>query len=423
MVSYAAAISHGPSDLSYITGESVHKKHPEKIHFLCDHGLPPGLSASGIWEMMRLQCEGHPSIKKHVIQIMISPDPEHTRDFTMDDWHQLWLDYVKEFDRRVITGKNGKILAPQTNVAGSSYTVWLHQDSESGVYHIHADVCRVDLDGKTARDWKIDVRAREAAEQVAINRGWTTAAERHVENRAEVQEDVDYILRTMSEWSWEVYVSRLMARGYTVHERRDEEGELHGYSLVRDNRKYKASELGEGRHYMVSTIEDTWKRLHGKAPAEKVKSPVATPAETPAKTQKKPKKESQKTVEKPAEEVLRPLEKDHRDYTQWFENSHRKTIDVNGNIFERFIPIEIDDLIDNEIDYREILNHEPLTNLVRAYFTALMTPDNVGSGGGGTTSDMPWGRDPKEDEREFALRCIRVAKTKIKPVYKTGVKR
>ena len=39
MIAKAKAISHGINDLRYITGESQHKKHPEKIYRVLDNLL------------------------------------------------------------------------------------------------------------------------------------------------------------------------------------------------------------------------------------------------------------------------------------------------------------------------------------------------------------------------------------------------
>ncbi len=36
-------------------------------------------------------------------------------------------------------------------------------------------------------------------------------------------------------------------------------------------------------------------------------------------------------------------------------------------------------------------------------------------GGGGTSSDLPWGRDPDEDDRRFAYRCMMQAHKMLKP--------
>ena len=43
-------------------------------------------------------------------------------------------------------------------------------------------------------------------------------------------------------------------------------------------------------------------------------------------------------------------------------------------------------------------------------------------GGGGTSSDLPWGRNPDEDDRRFAYRCMMQAHKMLKPsLPKRGV--
>jgi hypothetical protein len=48
-------------------------------------------------------------------------------------------------------------------------------ESNSGVPHLHAAVCRMDEDGKINNDHNIHLRAQWAAERVAKKRGWITA--------------------------------------------------------------------------------------------------------------------------------------------------------------------------------------------------------------------------------------------------------
>ena len=51
MIAKAKAISYGINDLRYITGESKHKKHPEKIYRVLDNLLPPGTGRYGDLEL------------------------------------------------------------------------------------------------------------------------------------------------------------------------------------------------------------------------------------------------------------------------------------------------------------------------------------------------------------------------------------
>lgn len=62
------------------------------------------------------------------------------------------------------------------------------------------------------------------------------------------------------------------------------------------------------------------------------------------------------------------------------------------------------DYFNDEFDYQELINWQDLQNLAMAYFTLIASPYEVtsGGGGGGSQSDLKWGRDPEEDEIEFA---------------------
>ncbi len=142
MIAKAKAISHGINDLRYITGESQHKKHPEKIYRVLDNLFPSEPDAMGIWNSMQLTLSQHRPIKNSVIRIELSPSPEHTQFFDIEDWQKLWQDFAEEFDKQVITSKDGKVRSCPTNLTNSKYTVWLHTESEGGVPHLHAAVCR-----------------------------------------------------------------------------------------------------------------------------------------------------------------------------------------------------------------------------------------------------------------------------------------
>lgn len=147
------------SDTSLVS--PIKKKHPEKIFRIHDNLLPSKMDAYGIWSAMQLHLGQYRKLKNSVITIRISPSRENTKHFNEDDWLKLWQDFVTEFDKPRMTDKNGKGVSVQTNIANSIHTVWLHHDAEGGVYHLHADVCRRDINGKTNDDSMIhDVHRR-----------------------------------------------------------------------------------------------------------------------------------------------------------------------------------------------------------------------------------------------------------------------
>ena len=203
MIAKAKAISYGINDLRYITGESKHKKHPEKIYRVLDNLLPPDLDAMGIWNSMQLTLSQHRPIKNSIIRIELSPSPEHTSFYDIEDWQKLWHEFAEEFDKQTITGKDGKVRSSPTNLANSKYTVYLHMESKGKVPHLHAAICRFDENGNINNDHNIHLRAQRAAERVAVKRGWKTAEEIRSRNIPEVSRECMEVLRTMPSWSWE----------------------------------------------------------------------------------------------------------------------------------------------------------------------------------------------------------------------------
>lgn len=400
MIGKAASISHGINDIRYITGESRHKEHPELIYHVKDNLLPCELDAQGIWDLMKA---GAP-MKKNVIRMEISPAAEHTRNFTMQDWQKLWDDFVKEFDKIELEDENGKVYSHKTNIANSIYTVWLHYESDSGIPHLHAAVCRKDRDGKTNNDHNIHIRAQDAAQAVAIRRGWITAAEIHRINTDKIADDLTEILRAMPSWSWNDYAARIRAKGYTIMIRPGKKGP-YGYSIGKGKARFKASELGTGRKLTASRIEDTWNKLHSQS-AVKLAQPV------------------KKSETKPVAPVVSP-DKQVLDYTSWQEGTSRYELTHGGKISQFYIPNDVMQVFDDEFDYREIVNWQELTDMAIALFVGLTALDTVstGSGGGGSSNDDNRRDRKDEEEIERARRCARAAAAHLGKTQKSGRRR
>lgn len=404
MIAKAKAISHGINAIRYITGESQNKKHPEKIHRILDNLLPSQPDTMGIWNSMQLTLSRFRPIKNSVIRIELSPAAEHTLFFNVEDWQKLWQDFVAEFDKQMIIGKDGKVRSCPTHLANSKYTVWLHTKSEGGVPHLHAAVCRMDEDGNINNDHNIHLRAQRAAERVAKKRGWTTAAQVRNSNIHQVNHDCMEVLKSMQSWSWEAYKNALVRKGYAVHERKDGNGILRGYALVNGNTKYKASELGVGRNLMISKLPKTWEKLH-------YQSRVSTLSNKPKETQ---------TEQTPKASVS-------ANYTQ-YNTCHSGTVLYTLNHENQnhhfYIPEKVLDRFNEEFDYRHTANSQELTDMAVAIFVGLIETPNVatGGGGGGSQSDLPW-RDKDEDDLQCAHRCARAASRLLGKKSKTGLKR
>lgn len=405
MVAKAASISHGINCIRYISGESKNKENPELIYRVKDNLLPCELDAQGIWDLMKA---GAP-MKKNVIRMEISPAMEHTENFTMQDWQKLWNDFVKEFDKIELEDENGNVYSHKTNIANSIYTVWHHYESDSGIPHLHAAVCRKDRFGMTNNDHNIHIRAQEAAQNVALQRGWITAAEIHRMNADKVADDLMDILRAMPSWSWNDYAARIRAKGYTIMIRPGKKG-VYGYSIGMGKARFKASELGTGRKLTASRIENTWNKLHSQS-AVKSAQPVKKSGTKPvAPVVSKP-------VVSPVKQVL--------DYTSWQEGTSRYELTHVGKTSQFYIPNDVMQVFDDEFDYREIANWQELTDMAVALFVGLTALDTIstGSGGGGSSNDVNWRDRKDEDEIERARRCARAAASRLGKTPKSGRRR
>lgn len=155
------------------------------------------------------------------------------------------------FDGQTIRDKDGKVVSGKTNVSGSKSSVWLHEESRSGIPHLHVIVSRVDERGNINNDHAIHLRAQRAAEKVALQRGWTTAMHVHEDNIPKVSADCMEALRELSVWSWEGYRKRLA--GYTSEQ---DIQELDGLTE-------KISGQINGLHNLLDEIKDLREEMHG----------------------------------------------------------------------------------------------------------------------------------------------------------------
>ncbi len=415
MIAKAKSISHGINNIRYITGESFTKKHPELIHNVANNLMPNNLDAYSIWDIMSFQLARHPKLKNGVIRIELSPDKESTKDFTLDDWKKLWDDFVDEFDSYVYYDKNHKIVSPRTNIKNSTYTVWFHQDSKSGVPHLHAAVCRVDGDGNINNDHNIHLRAQRAAFCIDHRYGWKSSMEAREENVSDVVKDCNDILRSMQYYNLKEYL-RLLAMRYGVKVRYDKDGKERGYSVKKGNSTYKASELGIGRHFTITNLEKTWRNLHMEMEQQREeRQRMEDKRQSSSKTSfVGEKSQTFKPSSTLSESYNYPRPEDYEDYHKGRE---RMDITYNGKDYRYYLPKEVVNLFNDEFDPQETSNSKDLINFAIVLFVGLVggvPQPHVGTGSGGTTSDLPW-RKKDEDELSWARRCARYAKMEIKP--------
>lgn len=215
------------------------------------------------------------------------------------------------------------------------------------------------------------------------------------------------LLKMMPHWSWDEYAYLLRQRGYDVHLRCDKDGVVRGYVLAKGNAKYKASELGYARKLTAKNIENTWSSFHqGKVDARYTFQVARKVKPSEQTTIIGVKSKSEATLSKPVEKPKPKIET----YSEWQPDTTRVSVSLNDGAYDRFVPKDVSRYFEDEFDYRFVGNWKELTNLAIAYFTMLAAPEVSVSGGGGSTgNDLKWGRDPREDEMEWAHRCAQAA--------------
>ena len=440
MIAKATAISHGINALRYITGESAHKKHPEKIHYIATCFFDGAFTARSMLEAIKFKCADYSRLKNNIIRIEISPAEEYTRDFTDDDWRQLWEEFAEAFDNQeILDEKTCKVISPKTYIARSKATVWLHRDSASGIPHLHAAVCRVDEFGNLNNDHQIHLRAQRAAERIAKRRGWATANDKRFDYVRQASQDCTDALTAMYSWKWEWYVARLRDKGYDIRERRDSNGVLHGYTLRKGNVVIKASEL-RGRAFTVSRLEDTWRKLHAQKnvdtttqKTQRTSTATNTDSTRTSRMQDEQTRQTQipttpRIVASPTPQAAPTPKLNYAtliDYTQYRAGTTSYMLERDGKEQRFYIPEKVLEFFDNEFDYRATANWQELTNLAVALFIGMAGgPASAPSGGGGGSStNNNWGRDKDEDDFRWARRCAKAAAQKLGKQPKSGLKR
>lgn len=211
----------------------------------------------------------------------------------------------------------------------------------------------------------------------------------------------------MPSYDWNDYKHNLENRGYTVHEQRDKQGVLHGYTILRGNSRFKSSTLGKGRNLTIPKLEATWKKLHPVAPSiDKPNYTIGTTKTTERKSFTEHNSARQSVAQSKPE----------------MPSVFRKILSVGDKNYSFTMPMEAYTAMkeaiespDESVPVENVLNVAML--LFMNYVDAATTVSESCGGGGSTLSN--WGRDDHEDERERARRCAQYAKWLCKPIKRS----
>lgn len=438
MISLVRSIGHSGHYLPYMTGESERKKNPELVYHVCDNLLSPQLDAHAILESFKYACRGHPNMKNIGVEMMFSPPPQYTKDYSIGNWAELTREYIHELDSFEIKDSDtGKLYSGKTNFENSKYSSYVHYESKSGVPHVHIGMCRVDDDGKTNNDHMIHLRAQWAAERVAIRHGWTTAQQVHEQHVKELNKICEGILKNMAIYSFDDYCAALRSKGYMVSVK---EGNT-GYAIIVGSSKVKGSELN-GRHYTIPNLPKQWAKFRMEEEEEKKKQnekkPVQvkpkptfyvddafdfTPKPKPETTEQTPK------VQTPKEHSQQSSHSANTPLGGYFEPRSGCSLfrfKYDGVEYRRYLPNSFIREIDDEYDYRffeDVDTHKGLACVIFAGIYAGLMAQAPATGGGGGGQSSGWGRKKDEDEEDWKRRSIALANGIRPKKRKTGIRR
>ena len=408
MIMLAKVVPYGGNAVRYALEK-------EKAIVVKVNHMPEGIEPTAIWYMMKHHCQLHQqdrtvgrALERLMVQFVISPSKEETKNFTMNDWANLQDESLETMDSLGLIPKGMKNEV-KTNFRNSMNVGGLHSDSKSGTLHLHMDCCRVDLDGNTNDVHDIHKRAMMAAEIINMRHGWKQPKEIREMRKEEIKDFCEYTLRNMQEFDIDYYFKLLRMKGYEVTPRFDKDKKLVGYTIGKNASVFKASEVG--RRYMASQLEASWKKLHP-APTQvmvKPASPTVIPSTRPTRPVTPMPTFTQTKVQLSVQPKPTPA-------------NSVFNIDTGSEVKKVWIPNSVKDIFFNEAqvpDGNDIATVENVAHtamlLFAGYIYAATSMSESCGGGGGSTPESDWGKKDDEDERMFARRCLLMAHSMYKP--------
>lgn len=425
MIAKGKAIQHGFAMLNYV----LEKDKAKPIRF---NNIQHPLTPQDVWLEMQLHralmgasTRNSHQLKCDTLRFEISPQNKETEGWTDDDYRAL-LDELNQEMKNLNYDPNTGEQVHNFDLDNTQYIAAIHYDSQGGIRHIHVVANRVDMDGHVIDDHYLGKRILAAVHAINLRHGWVLPEDIHEEHLQQINEACMEALAKMKSFSWEQYGYELAKKGLRLKTRKDSNGKVVSYNIMMGNSKFKASILGISRNLTAAKIEKTWAKLH---------APVSPSVNS--ETSSKPKtSDSESSKEKGAEQSSgqRTMQIPELPRPAMFHDEYK----VNGKSIPISIPEDAYNIIKTEAEtlFKEAESTaEVITQTAALLFLGYVDAAvslaglNGGSavpptaGGGGSGSGSGWGKDPKEDEREWALRCAHQAAAMCKPTPRRRFRR
>ena len=403
MIAKARSISHGSAMTNYAT------KH-NRADIVLTRNLDEELTPLAMWGAMETIHQKYAPkfrrkpVEKPTLRMEVSPSLEETKGWTLNDWYAYALQFLEKLQKDVQAKEGKKKGKGKFNLDRAQIFACLHFDAKSGIPHLHVLINRIDLDGNLMNDSFIGDSAVKATHSINVERGWELPEDIHKAHEKEITEACYDILRGMQRYDWSSYKHGLESRGYKVHEQRDKQGVLHGYTILRCNSRFKSSTLGKGRNLTAPRLEETWKELHPVAQSVVKPNTIVGTSQT---TERKPLTERNSecqsiTRTKPEAPPL-----------------FRKILFVVDKHYSILMPMEAYTAMKDAIEVPD--ESMPLENVLNVAMLLFMNYVNAATSmsescGGGGSIPSNWGKDKDDDERDWARRCAQLANWLYKPI-------
>jgi hypothetical protein len=376
MIAKARSISHGSAMTNYAT---KHNRADIVLTRNFDEGLTP-LAMWGAMETIHQKYEPkfrRKPVKNPTLRLEVSPSLEETKGWALNDWYAYALQFLEKLQKDVQAKEGKKKGKGKFNLDRAQIFACLHFDAKSGIPHLHVLINRIDLDGNLMNDSFIGDSAVRATHAINIERGWELPEDIHEAHEKEITEACYDILRGMAKYDWDSYKHGLESRGYKVHEQRNKQGVLHGYTVLRGNSRFKSSTLGKGRNLTAPKLEATWKKLHPVAPSVVKPSSIVGTSQT---TERRPITERNSERQSVAQTKTEA------------PSFFRKILPVDDKHYSIAMPMEAFtamkesiEVPDDDVPFENVLNVAML--LFMNYVDAATTVSESCGGGGSTPSN------------------------------------
>lgn len=411
MIMLGKTVSYGGNTIRY----DMEKDHVEIIKV---HNLPDDITPTAMWDRMKLHqlaCKGNRTkgrpLTKGMMTFVISPTKEESEGWTKEDWDNLTDEAIEVLDSIDLSSLTGRKSSSHLNLKNSQYGSSLHIDSKSGIKHLHICVNRIDMEGNTNDDHKINIRAMRAAEIINQRHGWVDSKEIRQQRNQDIVKNAVAILNKMNSFNFDVYFNALRDCGYVVSPKKDSNGEYVNYSVKNGSSYFKSSELGRGKHLTVAHLKDTWKKLHPQESQQAASSVKLTSKENEQLISIEQTNTEQQNVKTEST-------------SQAIPNFKTFSIDTpKGRITDK-IPTDIVEFLGREATVPEdnrLAKKEDIINTAVLLFLCYVdaaTSISESCGGGGSSITTGWRKKDDEDDWQFARRCLAVAHTLHKPRHR-----